>query len=201
MSSWTIFAFTNYIAGIWDLGLKSPRFCTGIRDLGLKWYYWSVLTMAFWTCDPVYIWLAKIELSANLRLVSIFVASPHFEKRHFDIVQYGSWRWKKQHKYLCAGGDQRKHFIRPDIVFTFLSGKSGKIQWALFLKYVLRHLRHPTGRALTLTGYRLQTKFRNITVFTPICDSVHGGGGVHPPSEKATAADGTHPTGMMHSCL
>ena len=74
-------------------------------------------------------------------------------------------------------------------------------------------------------------------VFTPVCDSVHWGGGVHPPEqtplsrhplgkhpqadtplgghpprqantpsrqtappEMATAADGTHPTGM-HSCF
>ena len=52
-------------------------------------------------------------------------------------------------------------------------------------------------------------------VFAPVCHSVHGGGvsvsvhaGIHPspssrhppPQQTATAADGTHPTGM-HSCI
>ena len=74
--------------------------------------------------------------------------------------------------------------------------------------------------------YRPQTKLRNGYVFTPVCHSVHGGWGlsapVHagiyrhlgrqPPGRRplscpvhagihmATAADGTHPTGM-HSCF
>ena len=74
--------------------------------------------------------------------------------------------------------------------------------------------------------YRPQTKLREGNVFTPICDSVHGGGvglypsiqwagGEHPPgqipppradttsrhlpNEMAIEAGGTHPTGM-HSC-
>ena len=57
-------------------------------------------------------------------------------------------------------------------------------------------------------------KLYEINVFTPVCDSVHGGGctsprQTHPPRQTtpredtrprdATAADGTHPTGM-HSC-
>ena len=43
-------------------------------------------------------------------------------------------------------------------------------------------------------------------VFTPVCHSFGSRGGVHPslpgqtPPEMATAADGTHPTGM-HSCF
>ena len=76
--------------------------------------------------------------------------------------------------------------------------------------------------------YRLQTKLREGNVFTSVCDSVHGGGaclvsgvcsggsllgggvpapgGSAPggadwwrPPPTATAAGGTHPTGM-HSC-
>ena len=69
--------------------------------------------------------------------------------------------------------------------------------------------------------YRPQTKLRKGYVFTPVYHSVHGGGAVcpsaswdtppgqtpparHPPGQPhpqqtATAADGTHPTGM-HSC-
>ena len=71
--------------------------------------------------------------------------------------------------------------------------------------------------------YRPQTKLRKGNVFTPVCDSVHGGRGVRlkttpgqtppgqtparqttpyadPSSKTAIAVDGTHPTGM-HSCL
>ena len=74
--------------------------------------------------------------------------------------------------------------------------------------------------------YRPQTKLWKGNVFTPVCDSVHRSGasgqtppgralsgtppgqttwadtplGRHPPPEMATAADGTHPTGM-HSCI
>ena len=60
----------------------------------------------------------------------------------------------------------------------------------------------------TLIYYRPQTKLRKGNVFTPVCDSVHGGVYTpwththtpgHPPPETVTAADGTHPTGM-HSC-
>ena len=66
--------------------------------------------------------------------------------------------------------------------------------------------------------YRPQTKLRKGNVFTPVCQlfcsrgevsaSVHAGIppwagtpplGRHPPVQTATAADGTHPTGM-HSC-
>ena len=94
-------------------------------------------------------------------------------------------------------------------------------------------------------NYRPQTKLRKRYVFTPVCDSVHGGGSLQvqardgsaregcpgtgprgvsrprlgvsrsragcipvctevdtppPPQQMATAADGTHPTGM-HSCM
>ena len=65
--------------------------------------------------------------------------------------------------------------------------------------------------------YRPQTKLRKGNVFTPVSYSVHRAGvsasvhaGIHtpqqtppradPPQQTATAADGTHPTGML-SCL
>ena len=67
--------------------------------------------------------------------------------------------------------------------------------------------------------YRPQTKLRKCNVFTPVCDSVQGGRGVHTscrhtphppplthtqpgrhPPPTATAVDGMHPTGM-HSCF
>ena len=67
-----------------------------------------------------------------------------------------------------------------------------------------------------MSFYRPQTKLRKGNVFTPVCHSVHRGrawqgacmvrvcmaGGMHGghvAGEMATAADGTHPTGM-HSC-
>ena len=67
---------------------------------------------------------------------------------------------------------------------------------------------------ILLHFYRLQTKLRKGNVFTPVCDSVQGGGvhlprqthtppGRHPPSphpERATTADCTHPTGI-HTCF
>ena len=69
-------------------------------------------------------------------------------------------------------------------------------------------------------NYRPLTKLRKGNVFTPVCQSFCSQGGVclsacwdtHPPGQthppcpvhagidSATAADGTHPTGM-HSCL
>ena len=68
-----------------------------------------------------------------------------------------------------------------------------------------------------LINYRRQTKLRKGNAFTPVCQSFCSqGGGVHPSMQTpprqthppraetsthmATAADGTHPTGM-HSCL
>ena len=61
--------------------------------------------------------------------------------------------------------------------------------------------------------YRPKTKLPEDNVFTPVCDSVHGGGGGggvnpqgrHPtrqtsPSEMGIEVGGTHPTGM-HCCF
>ena len=86
---------------------------------------------------------------------------------------------------------------------------------------------HPTGMlscsSIFEDFYRLQTKLWEGKVFTPVCHSVHRRGTVYThlgrhlprqtpprqtplwadppsPSEMATAADGTHPTGM-HSCF
>ena len=43
-------------------------------------------------------------------------------------------------------------------------------------------------------------KLQKGNVFTSVCQEFcPQGGGVHPPRQTATAADGTHPTGM-HSC-
>ena len=90
-------------------------------------------------------------------------------------------------------------------------------------------LQFPTKTAdIGFNHYRPQTKLQKGNVFTPVCDSVHGGGvhlpwqtnthppnrhppvdtptGRHPhgrhippPSEMVIAADGMHPTGL-HSC-
>ena len=78
----------------------------------------------------------------------------------------------------------------------------------------------PREQAFTpTTSYRPQTKLRKGNVFTSVCQEFClQGGGVHPPCrhapprpnmppgqkppprQTATAADGTHPTGM-HCCL
>ena len=65
----------------------------------------------------------------------------------------------------------------------------------------------PASPIIILNIYRLQTKLREGNIFTGVCDSVQGGGGLvpggawwRPPPRTATAAGGTHPTGM-HSCL
>ena len=66
------------------------------------------------------------------------------------------------------------------------------------------------SKFLTSCDYHLQMKLWKGNVFTSVCQSFCSrGGGVHPPgrhppadppSQTATATDGTHPTGI-HSCL
>ena len=50
--------------------------------------------------------------------------------------------------------------------------------------------------------YHPQTKLQEDNVFTPVCDSVHGGGGLfhRDPPPYGGRAGGIHSTGM-HSCL
>ena len=71
------------------------------------------------------------------------------------------------------------------------------------------------GRSNTLVITARKRSLGQGNIFAPACHSVHGGGGtwsrwgvpaseggawwIPPPPRMATAADGTHPTGM-HSC-